>query len=83
MLAPDKEALLILAKALDLSWATTTALLFLGAPDYRIAAKDLDAMKAEFARLDVETSRKVLEAYHSRKESAGSNLSHRPQLHAL
>ena len=73
MLAPDKEALLILAKALDLSWATTMALLFLGAPDYRIATKDLDAMKAEFARLDVETSKKVLEAYHSRKESAGSN----------
>ena len=30
--AADKEALLILAKALDLSWATTLALLFLGAP---------------------------------------------------
>jgi len=82
MLAPDKEALLILAKALDLSWATTMALLFLGAPDYRIATKDLDASKAEFARLDVETSNKVLKAYHSRKESAGSNLSLRPQLHA-
>jgi uncharacterized protein (DUF2336 family) len=83
LLAPDKEALLILAKALDLSWTTTMALLFLGAPDFRIAAKDLDAMKAEFARLDDETSRKVLEAYHSRKESAGSNLSLRPQLHAV
>ena len=69
LLAPDKEALLILAKALDLSWTTTLALLFLGASDFRIAAKDLDAMKAEFARLDVETSKKVLEAYHSRKES--------------
>ena len=39
MLAADKEALLILAKALDLSWATTLALLFLGAPDYRIATE--------------------------------------------
>ena len=83
MLAPDKEALLILAKALDLSWATTMALLFLGAPDYRIATKDLDAMKAEFARLDVETSRTVLDAYHSRKESAGTNVNLRPQLHAV
>ena len=83
MLAPDREVLLILSKALDLSWATTMALLFLGAPDYRIAAKDLDAMKAEFARLDVETSKKVLEAYHSRRESAGSNLNLRPQLHAV
>jgi len=83
MLAQDREALLILAKALDLSWATTMALLFLGAPDHRIAAKDLDGMKAEFARLDVETSKEVLKAYHSRKEAAGSNLSLRPQLHAL
>ena len=31
-------------------------------------------MKAEFARLDVATSKKVLEAYHSRKESAGTNM---------
>ena len=60
MLASDKEVLLILAKALNLSWATAMALLFLGAPDYRIATKDLSAMKVEFARLDVETSRKVL-----------------------
>ena len=83
MLAPDKEVLLILAKALDLSWASTMALLFLGAPDYRITTKDLDAKKAEFARLDIETSRTVLDAYHSRKESAGSNLNLRPQLRAL
>ena len=83
MLAPDKDALLILAKALDLSWSTTMALLFLGAPDYRIATRDLDAMKAEFARLDVETSKKVLEAYRSRKESAGTSLSPRPQLHPV
>lgn len=82
VLAQEKEVLLILTKALDLSWTTTMALLFLAAPDHRIAAKDLDTMKAEFAQLDVETSRKVLEAYHSRKESVGSN-PHRPQLHAL
>ena len=39
--------------------------------DHRIATKDLDALKAEFARLDAETSKKVLKAYRSRKESAG------------
>ena len=83
MLAQDREALLILAKVLDLSWTTTMALLFLGAPEHRIAAKDLDEMKAEFARLDVQTSKEVLQAYHSRRESAGSNLSPRPHLHAL
>src|SRR3954447_7857090 len=37
LLAANKETLLLLAKALDLSWATTMALLFLGAPDHRIA----------------------------------------------
>ncbi|HJY07393.1 MAG TPA: DUF2336 domain-containing protein, partial [Bryobacteraceae bacterium] len=83
MLASDREALLILAKALDLSWATTMALLFLGAPDHRIATKDLDAMKAEFTRLNVETSRRVLQAFHSRREAAGTNVSQRPQLHAV
>jgi hypothetical protein len=83
MLARDREALLILTKALDLSWATTMALLFLGATDYRIATKDLDAMKAKFGRLDIETSKKVLQAYHSRKGSAGSSLNLRPQLHAV
>ena len=71
MLGADKEALLILAKSLDLSWPTTMALLFLGASDYRIPAKDIDEMKAEFARLDVETSKKVLQTYHSRKEFDG------------
>jgi uncharacterized protein (DUF2336 family) len=83
LLAPDKEALLILAKALSLSWTTTMALLFLGAPGHRIAAKDLDELEAEFARLDVETSKNVLKAYHSRKLSGISNLRRLPQLHAL
>jgi hypothetical protein len=46
-------------------------------------AKDINKLKTDFARLDVETSKKVLQAYHSRKESAGSNLSLRPQLHAV
>jgi hypothetical protein len=81
LLAPNKETLLILLKALDLSWTTTMALLFLGSPDYRIATKDLAAMEAEFARLDVETTKQVLKAYHSRKKAAGSNLRSRTQLH--
>ncbi|XIA67658.1 DUF2336 domain-containing protein [Bradyrhizobium sp. TZ2] len=83
LLAPNKETLLILLKALDLSWTTTMALLFLGSPDYRIATKDLAAMEAEFARLNVETTKQVLKAYHSRKEAAGSNLRSRPQLHGV
>jgi uncharacterized protein (DUF2336 family) len=83
MLAPDKEALLILAKSIDLSWPTTMALLFLGAPDYRIMAKDINKLKTDFARLDVETSKKVLEAYHSRKDSMEPAVTNRPALHAI
>jgi uncharacterized protein (DUF2336 family) len=70
----NREAILILAKALDLSWTTTMSLLFLGAPNYRITAGDLDEMKRGFSRLKVETSKQVLKAYQSRKETAvGSN----------
>jgi uncharacterized protein (DUF2336 family) len=63
----NREMLLILAKALDFSWATTMALLFLGAKDHRITAKDLKSLENEFGRLNIETSRSVLEFYQSRK----------------
>ena len=63
----NRETLLILAKALDFSWATTMALLFLGAKDHRITAKELYDLEREFGRLNIETSRSVLEFYQSRK----------------
>jgi uncharacterized protein (DUF2336 family) len=63
----NREMLLILAKALDFSWATTMALLFLGAKDHRITAKELKSLENEFGRLNIETSRSVLEFYQSRK----------------
>jgi hypothetical protein len=46
------------------------SLLFLGAADHRIASGDLERMRQEFARLNIETSRKVLNFYQSRKEYA-------------
>jgi hypothetical protein len=64
--------LLIMAKALDFSWATTMALLFLGAKDHRITAQDLRDLESEFGRLNVETSRSVLEFYQSRKSSGSA-----------
>ena len=72
--------LLVLAKALDFSWTTTMSLLFLGAKDHRITAKDLNDMEREFGRLNVETSRSVVKFYQSRKTSAGadSDLSRAP-----
>jgi uncharacterized protein (DUF2336 family) len=63
----NRETLLILAKALDFCWATTMALLFLGAKDHRITAKELNDLEREFGRLNIETSRSVLEFYQSRK----------------
>ena len=63
----NREMLLVLTKALDFSWATTMSLLFLGAKDHRITAKDLNDLESEFCRLNVETSRSVLKFYQSRK----------------
>jgi len=78
----NREAILILAKALDLSWTTTMSLLFLGAANYRITAGDLDKMKSDFFRLNVGTSKQVLKVYQSRKETAVEGTSRRlPQLH--
>jgi uncharacterized protein (DUF2336 family) len=67
----NREMLLVLAKALDFSWATTMSLLFLGAKDHRITAQDLTDLENEFGRLNVKTSRSVLEFYQSRKSVGG------------
>jgi uncharacterized protein (DUF2336 family) len=66
----NREPVLILAKALGFSWTTTMSLLFLGAPNYRITAGDLDRMKVDFVRLQVETCLRVLTVYRSRKQAA-------------
>jgi len=68
----NREMLLVLAKALDFSWATTMSLLFLGAKDHRITAQDLNDLEREFARLNLETSRSVLKFYRARKNAAGT-----------
>jgi len=80
----NPEMTLVLAKSLDLSWSTTMSLLFLGAAGHRITSQKLDDMKSDFARLNVETSRKVLRIYRSRKETleCASRLHRLPQLHS-
>jgi uncharacterized protein (DUF2336 family) len=82
VLDKNRETLLILAKALDFSWATTMALLFLGAKDHRITAQELNDLEKEFGRLNIETSRSVLEFYQSRKSAGGadSNVKRQPAL---
>ncbi|MGO9356898.1 MAG: DUF2336 domain-containing protein [Xanthobacteraceae bacterium] len=83
LLDKNKEIIMVLAKARDFSWETTMSLLFLGAPDHRIAAQDLDVMRNEFSVLKVETSQKVLEIYQSRRNAAAADSGPRrlPQLH--
>ena len=73
LLDKNRETLLILAKALDFSWATTMALLFLGAKDHRITANELRDLESEFGRLNVKTSRSVLEFYQSRKNAGDTD----------
>jgi uncharacterized protein (DUF2336 family) len=63
----SREMLLMLTKALDFSWNTTMALLFLGAKEHRITARELSDLEREFGRLNVATSRSVLSFYRSRK----------------
>jgi hypothetical protein len=73
LLDKNRETLLILAKALDFSWSTTMALLFLGAKDHRITAQELRDLESEFGRLNVKTSRSVLEFYQSRKNAGDAD----------
>ena len=79
LLDRNREMLLILAKALDFSWETTMALLFLGAKDHRITAKDLSDLERDYGRLNVKTSRSVLEFYQSRKNTDGADAGPRRQ----
>lgn len=85
MFDSNGELTLILAKALDFAWETTMSLLFLGAKDHRISARDLDDMREEFAALSIDTSRSVLRHYQSRKSAGAVELDQRrlPQLHAV
>jgi len=74
MMDKNRETLLILAKALDFSWTTTMSLLFLGAKDHRITAQDLKDLEHEYGRLNLETSRSVLEFYQSRKNAGAADV---------
>jgi uncharacterized protein (DUF2336 family) len=74
LLDKNRETLLILCKALDFSWDTTMALLFLGAKDHRITANDLRDLESEYSRLNIETSRSVLEFYQTRKNGGAMDM---------
>jgi uncharacterized protein (DUF2336 family) len=73
LLDRNRETLLLLAKSQEFSWATTMALLFLGAKDHRITAQDLRDLERDYGRLNIETSRSVLKFYQSRKHSGDAD----------
>jgi uncharacterized protein (DUF2336 family) len=79
----DREMILILARARGFAWNTAMALLFLGAKEHRVNARDLEKLEAEFKRLDAATSRQVLEYHRSRQHSSVNDADFRrlPQLH--
>ena len=80
----NREMTMILAKALNFEWETTMSLLFLGAKNHSISARELDRMREEFVRLNIETSRTVLSFYKSRKHASAADFErrHLPQLHS-
>lgn len=80
VLDKNRETLLILVKALDFSWETTMAILFLGAKDHRITAQDLRDLESEYGRLNIETSRSVLAFYQSRKNGAAAEPGETPPI---
>ena len=65
LLVNNRDLILVLSKALDFSWDTVMALLFLGAENHRIASSELDHLKTEFKRADIRMSRGILEVYQS------------------
>jgi uncharacterized protein (DUF2336 family) len=76
---------LLLDKGLGFSWETAMSMLFLGARDHRIPARDLDNKKEQFERLRTETCLGILELYRARRRETAAEFDHRrlPQLHSL
>jgi uncharacterized protein (DUF2336 family) len=72
----DPEMVLILAKAKDFAWQTAMSLLFLGAKEHRIRARDLESFKNEFSRLDTSTSQDVLNSYRAHQKKAARSAVH-------
>lgn len=66
------DLLLVLTRAIDYSWPTSLAFLFLAARDHRISSKDLESKKQEFDRLSLSAARKILDFYQSRKSTLSS-----------
>ena len=77
MATDQLEMLLIFAKALDLEWATTRAILRLKSQSGEISAARLEQSLSSYTRLKQQTARKAIEFYRLR-EKAGANKAVRP-----
>ena len=63
------DQLLVLAKAIDLSWNTTKSLLLLQSGAKNTAGPELDESFANFTRLRPETAKKALQFYRLREQA--------------
>ena len=66
------EQIIVLAKALDLSWVTTVALLLLQAGANGSSRQQLDQCFANFSRLQQKTARTALQFYRLREKATRS-----------
>jgi uncharacterized protein (DUF2336 family) len=70
----EPEQLLVLAKAIDLSWETTKAVLALQAGRGELTKDRLDHCFASFFRLQPKTARAALQFYRLREKADGASL---------
>jgi len=68
------EQIVVLARALDMSWATTMKLLLLHAGVNGSSRQQLDVTFANFFRLQPKTARTALQFYRMREKAAGKTL---------
>ena len=63
------ESLLVLSKAIGLSWETTSSILTLGARKYRRSAREIEKCLAAFQRLEQSTAQQILDFHRTRGRS--------------
>jgi uncharacterized protein (DUF2336 family) len=66
------EQILVFAKAVDVSWETAKAILLLQAGTKGSSTSELDQCCATFARMSLDTAKKVIHFYRRREEAAPS-----------
>ncbi|MBR1088547.1 DUF2336 domain-containing protein [Bradyrhizobium manausense] len=67
------DQIIVLARALDLSWATTVALLLLQAGANGSSRQQLDVCFANFSRLQSRTAQTALQFYRLREKAVGTS----------